>query len=99
MQGVCRAKDICTGHECYPPRENISWSQNVFVNSRGWHRKDDAWGPHCDSCDDDHPCHISKTVASGSVFVNSRPGAKAGDPLDCGSAIATGSPNVRCGFA
>ena len=100
MQGVCRARDLCTGHECYPPRQNISWSSNVFVNSRGWHRGNDGWGPHCDTCDDpNHPCHLGKTISSGSVFVNSRIGAKVGDPIDCGSAVSSGSSNVGCGFA
>jgi len=47
MPGVCRANDVCSGHSCFPPRANTSWSDNVFVNGRGVHRKDDTWGEHC----------------------------------------------------
>ena len=47
MPAVVRLGDICTGHGCWPPRQNIEASQNVFVNGRGVHRLGDAWAVHC----------------------------------------------------
>lgn len=94
MPAATRLEDICTGHGCFPPRKNISASANVFVNSRGWHRKGDAWDLH--SCGDN--AHTSSTEdGSSSVYVNSRRAARIGDPVKCGSACGTGSPNVFCG--
>jgi uncharacterized Zn-binding protein involved in type VI secretion len=55
-------------------------------------------GPHCDSCDDKHPCHVSMSIqGSSQVYVNSRQLMRVGDPVACGSSIATGSTNVYCG--
>ena len=94
MAAAHRHTDICTGHSCFPPRQNLDGSKNVFVNSLGWHRKGDGWATHC--CGDH--CHQSKTaLGSSSVFINSRPAARVGDPVHCGSACARGSRNVYCG--
>lgn len=94
MPAAHRQGDLCTGHGCFPPRQNISWSTNVFVNSKGWHRKYDNWGPH--HCNKSN--HKAHTVdGSSMVFVNSRQAVRIGDPLSCGSAAATGSKNVYCG--
>ena len=94
MPAAHRQGDICSGHGCYAPRQNISWSTNVFVNNKGWHRQLDNWGSHC--CGPN--CHKAHTAEGSSmVFVNSRQAARIGDPLSCGSAIATGSKNVYCG--
>ena len=95
MPAVTRLGDIRTGHKCFPPRKNISASSNVIVNSRGWHRKTDKWATHC--CG--KPCHKNSKTAAGSssVFVNSKPAARIGDPVACGSACGTGSGNVYCG--
>jgi uncharacterized Zn-binding protein involved in type VI secretion len=96
MPAVHRLRDICSGHACYPPRPNRSASSNVKVNSRGWHRKGDGWQRHC--CCSKCRCHTSVTAeGSSSVFVNSRPAVRIGDPVKCGSAAATGSTNVYCG--
>ncbi|MDR3280933.1 MAG: PAAR domain-containing protein [Synergistaceae bacterium] len=90
---AARLGDICTGHGCWPPRPNDQASPNVFVNGRGWHRQGDHWETHC--CP---PCHDS-TLASGSptVFVNGKEAGRVGDPVACGSLVASGSPNVFCG--
>lgn len=91
MPAVVRLEDTCTGHGCYPSRPNASASPNVFVNNRGAHRVGDAWQSHC--CGP--ACHGSNQ-ASGSptVFVNGCALARVGDAVACGSANATGSPDV-----
>ena len=94
MPAAHRNTDICTGHGCYPPRQNLDGSKNVFVNSLGWHLKGGSWASHC--CGDE--CHATKTAeGSSTVFVNSIPVARIGDPLHCGSACGKGSPNVFAG--
>lgn len=95
MPPAARLNDICTGHADWPPRENIQASPNVFVNSRGWHRQGDSWATHCNLIPE---CH-GGVLASGSksVFVNKKRAGRIGDPVSCGSSVATGSPNVFAG--
>ena len=94
MPAVVRLGDECTGHGCYPPRVNDQASTNTFVNGRGIHREGDHWVTHC--CGPS--CHDSN-LASGSstVFINGKPAARIGDPIECGSVAAQGSSNVFFG--
>ena len=99
MPPAARLADICTGHECWPPRANIEGSPNVFVNGRAWHRQGDGWAVHCCTHHDcPHGCHGS-ALASGSstVFVNGKEAGRIGDPVACGGTVATGSGNVFAG--
>ena len=91
MPAAHRLGDLCGGHGCFPPRNNVSASPNVFVNGKGSHRVGDGWATHC--CGP--ACHAS-VAASGSpnVFVNGIPKCRIGDAVACGSKMATGSPNV-----
>jgi len=94
MPAVHRLGDIGTGHGCYPSRPNIQASPNVYVNSISVHRQGDAWATHC--CGPS--CHASVLAAgSSTVYINSLQCARIGDPVACGSACATGSPNVFAG--
>lgn len=92
MQTV-RHRDICTGHYCYPPRENETVSPDVFINSRGAHRVGDGWKRHV--CGD-YPGHGGTTQLRrvANVFVNSMPQALVADPISCGSSCMTGSLDV-----
>jgi len=91
MPPVARIYDICTGHGCFPPRMNIQGSPDVVVNNRVVHRQDDAWATHC--CGP--PCHASSLAAGdATVEVNNKQLGRIGDPVKCGSSIATGSHNV-----
>jgi len=51
MPGTVRFTDICTGHGCYPPRDNARGSPNVFANKLECHRVGDKWNTH--GCNDD----------------------------------------------
>lgn len=94
MPAAHRLGDICTGHGCYPPRPNIEGSPNVFVNGLPSHRQNDAWMPHC--CGSS--CHGGQAAnGSSSVFVNGKPKCRIGDSVNCGSTMASGSPNVFVG--
>lgn len=95
MPPVTRQGDTCTGHGCFPPRSSTSGSGNVFVNNIPAHRESDSWSAHC--CPGP-VCH-GGSLASGSstVFANSLQLGRIGDPVDCGSTVAQGSPNVFAG--
>lgn len=94
MPGAVRLLDLCTGHACYPPRPNIQASTDVFVNSRGWHRKADRWMAHCCYTS----CHDSQTSeGSKSVYVNLKRVARIGDSICCGSKCLLGSNDVFAG--
>lgn len=96
MPAAVRLGDMCSGHECWPPRANTSASPNVLVNGLGLHRVGDGWGPHtCPSIPETH----SGTAATGSasVFSNGSSACRVGDAVDCGSTMASGSPNVFIG--
>lgn len=90
MPAVARLFDLCTGHSCYPSRPNDQGSPNVFANFLPVHRQSDTWAVHC--CGG---CH-SSTLAVGSpdVWVNGLQMGRIGDPVACGSRVATGSPDV-----
>ena len=94
MPPVTRLGDICTGHQAWPPRPNDEASGNVFVNSIGAHRQGDHWAVHCKDAD----CHDSThSTGSSNVFVNNKQLSRIGDPINCGSYVAQGSPNVFAG--
>lgn len=95
MPAVTRKDDSCTGHGCFPPRATPSGSGNVHTNSKPTHRKGDGWLPH--GCPNVPPHGSSTSAGSGTVFANSKNLARIGDPVACGSAIQSGSPNVFAG--
>lgn len=96
MPAVSRLGDLSTGDPCgAPPRPSAAGSPNVFVNSIAVHREGDAWVEH--ACPSSSP-HGAVTVSgSGTVFVNGHAISRIGDPISCGSSIASGSPNVFAG--
>lgn len=92
MPAVTRKGDGGTGHGAFPPRTSTAGSPSVFVNGQPVHRAGDAWGTHCDPAPS---CHAG-TLAAGSptVYANGQALGRVGDSVDCGSAVAAGSPNV-----
>jgi uncharacterized Zn-binding protein involved in type VI secretion len=68
----------------------------VFVNGIAVHRQGDAWASH--TCPTIPETHASVLAAgSSSVYVNGRQIGRIGDPVACGSQVATGSPDVFAG--
>lgn len=93
MPAATRLGDLCTGHDCWPPRPSCTASPNVYVNSIPWHRQTDGWSVHCWP----PPCHAGVLVSgSPNVYVNNLQGGRIGDPVNCGSFVAQGSPDVFC---
>ena len=97
MPAVTRLGDKCTGHGCHPPRPNRSASTDVFVNSKGAHRKGDGWHVHI--CPPKIYAPHGSVLAAGSatVFANSKPIGRKTDPVACGSTVRQGSGNVFAG--
>jgi uncharacterized Zn-binding protein involved in type VI secretion len=95
MPAVSRLGDLCTGHGCFPSRPSISASGNVFAQGLAVQRVGDAWASHgCATC---APHGGALAAGSSKVFVNGKPMARIGDPVDCGSLVATGSSKVFAG--
>lgn len=94
MPAAHRKGDNCTGHGCWPTRQNIEASEDVFVNDIGWHREDDKWDTHCCAIF----CHDGVLEeGSSTVFVNGKGAARVDDPVDCGSKCLDGSEDVFAG--
>lgn len=93
MPGAARLGDIGTGHGCWISRPNDQASPNVIVNNRGIHRVTDHWMTHC--CPAIPECHDSHLGdGSPNVYANNLKVGRCGDPVICGSYIATCSGNV-----
>ena len=95
MPAVTRLGDSGTGHGCFPPRNSTSGSPNVLVNGKPAHRQGDGWAAHgCSVC---APHGGSLASGSSSVYANGKQLGRIGDPVNCGSSVATGSGNVFAG--
>lgn len=90
MPAICLLGDSCTGHGAFPPRANAGSDPYLTVNGRTVHCVGHAWTSHCN---DVPVCH-GGSLAAGSAYytVNGAPVGRVGDPVDCGSAVATGDP-------
>lgn len=95
MPAAHRHTDVCTGHGCWPSRNNIEGSPDVFINDLAAHRVGDAWASHC-CCSIPESHGSAQASGSPTVYVNDRPLARVGDSVACGSRNLTGSPDVFC---
>ena len=92
---AARLGDICSGHVCWPPRNNYQGSPDKYVNNLPQHRLGDGWVVHCCPKRGCHPGVLAS--GSKSVLVNNRPAGRMGDAVSCGSVVATGSFNYFIG--
>ena len=92
--------DMCSGHSCFPSRNNDQASENVFAGGKGVHRSGDHWVTHCCTHPEcPHGCHDS-VLASGSstVYINNKQCARIGDPIACGgNDVGSGIPSIIVG--
>ena len=96
MPAVTRLGDSCTGHGCWPPRPSTGASPNVNVNGIPAHRQGDGWAAHtCPAIPETHASVLA--AGSSTVYVNGRQLGRIGDPVACGSSVATGSGDVFAG--
>jgi len=93
---VTRKGDMGSGHGCWPPRQSTGGSPNVFVNGISVHREGDTWASHtCPTIPETHDSVLKS--GSSTVYVNGKQIGRIGDPVACGSSVATGSSNVFSG--
>jgi uncharacterized Zn-binding protein involved in type VI secretion len=92
MPAAHRHHDTCTGHSCFPPRQNIEGSPTVFINGQGAHRVGDHWAQH--ACPGGPPHDGRLAQGSPTVFIDGQAAGRIGDAISCGSRCATGSPDV-----
>lgn len=86
--------NLCTGHDGFEPRHSIEGSPDTFINGLPVIRVGDAWETHTEG-DSTHDGHL--VTGSSTVFINGKAVGRIGDLLDCGSAVAEGSPNIFIG--
>ena len=96
MPAVTRLGDSCTGHGCWPPRPSTGASPNVYANGIAVLRQGDAWAAHtCPSIPETHASALA--AGSSTVYVNGKQIGRIGDPVACGSVVASGSGDVFAG--
>lgn len=93
MPQAVRIQDICSGHDCHPPRPVIEGSVNVFFEKRGVATNEHMWMVH--QCDGD--VHPGFGTSANTVLVNGSPAMAVGDPINCGSVAMTGATTVFIG--
>ena len=94
MPAVTRKGDLCTGHDGYPPRQSLEGSSDVTVNGKDVHRTGDAWDLHSLG-NSVHDSTMGQGLAT--VTVNGKAIARVDDPVNCGSTVLLGSPDVTAG--
>lgn len=95
MPAVHLLGGMCTGHGCYPPRNNVQASPNVFAEGKPVHRQGDMWATHACPPDPSHTAPLAK--GSSTVYVNGMQCGRIGDPVGCGSFAADGAGTVFAG--
>lgn len=94
MPAVTLVGDVCTGHDCFPPRPSISGSESVYINGKSVVRLGDTYATHC--CRSS--CHAGVLAsASSRVFIEGAAVGRVGDALSCGSKVREGSGDVFVG--
>lgn len=90
MPAVVNDGSMCTGHGCWPPRQNVGHSNKFYVQGKGVLRVGDLWKVHC--C---QSCHVgNQATGSHKLFVEGKAVARIGDAISCGSKNATGSSKM-----
>lgn len=94
MPAVHLLGGMCTGHACFPPRNNLQAASTVFAEGIPIHRQGDMWAPHV--------CGLSvhaSVLAKGSatVYVEKKQCGRIGDPVACGSFAVDGAGTVFAG--
>lgn len=95
MQKAARRGDLCSGHDDCGARPAQRGSADVTINDKAALRRDDPFVPHGGAQSAPHPGKVKG--GSATVTINDLPAARAGDSIDCGSSIHTGSGDVLIG--
>lgn len=89
MPPVTRLGDLCTGHGCWPPRPSIEGEARFTSTGIPVHLQSQAWAPHtCPAIPETHASVLA--VGAPRFTVGGRQLGRIGDPVACGSMVATG---------
>lgn len=91
---VTRLGDDCSGHDCHPPRPNVSASDDVYIEGIEVHRQTDAYPVH--ACGPSAHAAV-QAVGSSTVFVNGLAICRVGDAVSCGSVATATQETVYAG--
>jgi len=101
MPAVAVEATTSTGHSCFPPSSAIGpYSIKTKINGKFIQLQQyTMYAAH--TCDDNDITHTSAqrkvTTGSTKVFVEGKPVARIGDPIDCGDAVSVGSSDTFAG--
>lgn len=89
MPAITRKGDLCTGHPPYAPRAAIQGEASFTVAGKEVHLAGHSWAPHP---------HPGKLASGATGFtVKGKAVGRVGDPIDCGSKVATGEGSFTVG--
>lgn len=97
MAAVTRIGDLCTGHDIFPPRALISGSIDYIVCGKGAGRVGDILVTHIAVPPILPPHDGAISAGQPSFLVNGLPIARVGDPVSCGSFMASGCESFLVG--
>jgi uncharacterized Zn-binding protein involved in type VI secretion len=101
MPGITRIGDQSTGHGCFPPTPLIaSPVSKTFVNGArvGVVSPQSYHATHsCGITVHPQPAARSYVQGSSNTFIEGFPATRIGDNIQCGDAVAQGSPNTFIG--
>lgn len=92
MSAITRKGDSCTGHGCFPPRTSTEGESTFPVNSKPAVCIGHGYEVH--GCPNNPPHGGVQSSGSPNVFAKGKAVGRVGDSIDCGSSVASGSPNT-----
>lgn len=99
MPAIAVESTSSTGHSCFPPSNAIGpYSTKTRVNGKFVQLEQyTMYAAH--TCDETthSPAERKVTTGSSRVFIEGKPVARIGDPIDCGDAVSVGSSNTFAG--
>ena len=87
MAAAAKLGSSCTGHGTFPPRATPQGELRFLIFGVPIHTTGHAWSTHTNSAG---VTHGGAGVGTSKFVVFGKAACKVGDPVSCGSAIATG---------
>lgn len=87
MAAAAIVSSTCTGHGGFPPRPTVEGEPKFLIFGVPIHCTGHAWLPHTNPAPSTHG---GSGIGTSKFMVFGKPACQVGDPVDCGSAIATG---------
>ena len=99
MPAIAVEQTLSTGHSCFPPTNAVGpYSTKTRINGKFIQLEQyTMYAAH--TCDETTHISSQRKVTTGStkVFVEGKPVARIGDPIDCGDAVSVGSSDTFAG--